>query len=88
MFLLCQWIYILNQFLDKLKSYATSYYKLGDRVLKVGMSGTDVAEMKNYLIDKGYLQGTAVKGVILFDTTIESALKQEKVNLMKIFLIS
>ena len=60
---------------DKLKSYATSYYKLGDRVLKVGMSGTDVAEMKNYLIDKGYLQGTIVKGVILFDTTIENALK-------------
>ena len=31
--------------------------------------------LKNYLIDKGYLQGTIVKGVILFDTTIENALK-------------
>lgn len=60
---------------DKLRSYATSYYKLGDRALKVGMSGTDVAEMKNYLIDKGYLQGAPVKGTILFDTTIENALK-------------
>ena len=60
---------------DKLEAYAKTYYKLGDRVLKVGMSGTDVAEMKNYLIDKGYLQGVTVKGVILFDTTIESALK-------------
>ena len=60
---------------DKLRSYATSYHKLGDRVLKVGMSGTDVAEMKNYLIDKGYLQGAPVKGTILFDTTIENALK-------------
>jgi hypothetical protein len=39
------------------------------------MSGTDGAEMKNYLIDKGYLQGTTVKGAILFDTTIENALK-------------
>ena len=60
---------------DKLEAYAKTYYKLGDRVLKVGMSGTDVAEMKNYLIDKGYLQGTTVKGAILFDTTIENALK-------------
>ena len=50
-----------------------------DAVLEVlrrgGMSGTDVAEMKNYLIDKGYLQGAPVKGTILFDTTIENALK-------------
>jgi murein L,D-transpeptidase YcbB/YkuD len=60
---------------DKLEAYAKTYYKLGDRVLKVGMSGTDVAEMKNYLIDKGYLQGTTVKGAILFDSTIENALK-------------
>ena len=60
---------------EKLKSYAASYYKLGDRVLKVGMTGTDVAQMKNYLIDKGYLEGPKVKGAILFDANIEKGLK-------------
>ena len=60
---------------NKLKAYAESYYKLGDRVLRVGMSGTDVTEIKNYLIDNGYLQDATAKGAILFDTTIENALK-------------
>lgn len=60
---------------DKLKAYADAYHKLGDRILKVGMSGTDVSEMKNYLIDKGYLEAPKAKGAILFDVTIENGLK-------------
>ena len=61
--------------IEKLKAYAASYYKLGDRVLKVGMTGTDVSQMKNYLIDKGYLEGPKAKGAILFDANIENGLK-------------
>lgn len=61
--------------IEKLKAYAASYYKLGDRVLKVGMIGTDVSQMKNYLIDKGYLEGPKAKGAILFDANIEKGLK-------------
>lgn len=61
--------------IEKLKAYAASYYKLGDRVLKVGMTGTDVSQMKNYLIDKGYLEGPKAKGAILFDANIEKGLK-------------
>ncbi|MDE5732259.1 MAG: peptidoglycan-binding protein [Bacteroidales bacterium] len=59
----------------KLKEYAANYYKLGERVLKVGMSGTDVSEMNNYLIDKGYSEGEKLAGAILFDVKIENALK-------------
>ncbi len=61
--------------ISKLKAFASTYYKLGDRVLSVGMNGTDVAEMRNYLIDKGYLTGTPSKKAITFDTVIEAGLK-------------
>ena len=40
-----------------LKDDATTYYKLGDRILTEGMSGTDVSELKNLLIDKGIIKG-------------------------------
>ena len=39
------------------------------------MSGTDVTEMKNLLIEKGYIEGTASKGVSTFDVALETALK-------------
>ena len=46
---------------------------LGDRVLKKGMEGTDVTQLKNILIDKGCISGNLVKGSILFDAEIEKA---------------
>ena len=61
--------------INKLDSYAEKFRKLGDRVLSVGMYGTDVTEMKNLLIEKGYIKGKTVKGITTFDTAIESALK-------------
>ena len=39
--------------ITKLTAYAENFKKFGDRVLSVGMSGTDVTEMKNLLIEKG-----------------------------------
>jgi hypothetical protein len=60
--------------LNKLESYANDFKKLGDRELKVGMSGTDVTEMVNYLIDKGYIEGAKATGITLFNTAIEASL--------------
>ena len=40
-----------------LKNDASNYKKLGSRTLTVGMSGTDVSELKNILIEKGVLKG-------------------------------
>lgn len=40
-----------------LQKDAKNYRKLGSRVLTEGMSGTDVSELKNILIDKGVLKG-------------------------------
>lgn len=37
------------------------------------MQGTDVTQLKNLLIDKGYLSGSLVKGTTLFDMEIERA---------------
>ncbi len=71
--------------INTLKTYAANYSKpvtslgtnpkinLGDRILKKGMQGTDVTQLKNILIDKGYLSGTIAKGSTLFDTEIEKA---------------
>lgn len=53
---------------------------LGDRVLKKGMKGTDVAQLKNILIDKGYIKGPFVKGSCLFDKEIEEAVIQFQEN--------
>lgn len=41
-----------------LASDALNYRALGSRDLTLGMSGTDVSEMKNLLIEKGYIEGT------------------------------
>lgn len=61
--------------ITKLTAYAENFKKLGDRALSVGMSGTDVTEMKNLLIEKDYIEGTVSKGVSTFDVTLETALK-------------
>lgn len=37
------------------------------------MTGTDVTQLKNILIDKKYLSGSFAKGTILFDNEIEKA---------------
>lgn len=42
---------------SSLSADASSYRALGSRELTVGMSGTDVAEMKNLLIEKYYITG-------------------------------
>jgi peptidoglycan hydrolase-like protein with peptidoglycan-binding domain len=71
--------------INTLKNHAANYTKpvtvdttdlkknLGDRILKKGMHGTDVTQLKNILIDKGYLSGSFAKGSILFDAEIEKA---------------
>lgn len=41
----------------KLAEDADNYYELGSRNLIKGMSGTDVSELKNILIDRGVLMG-------------------------------
>lgn len=40
-------------------------YNLGDRILKKQMQGYDVTQLKNILIDKGYLSGKLLKGTSL-----------------------
>lgn len=53
--------------LSTLKSIAAEFKNLGDRELTVGMKGTDVAQMKNLLIEKKYIEAEPVKVAILFD---------------------
>lgn len=48
-------------------------YNLGDRVLKKQMQGYDVTQLKNILIDKGYLSGNLIKGNFIFDEETEKA---------------
>lgn len=48
-------------------------YNLGDRILKKQMQGYDVTQLKNILIDKGYLSGKLLKGTSLFDEETEKA---------------
>ncbi len=43
-----------------LASDASNYRPLGSRDLTLGMSGTDVTEMKNLLIEKGYIKGATL----------------------------
>ena len=62
---------------SSLSSDASSYRELGSRDLTVGMSGTDVAQMKNLLIDKQYIEGTPLGKCesILFSTALLDKLK-------------
>ena len=48
-------------------------FNLGDRVLKEGMSGKDVTQLKNILIDKKFLSGPFAKGETKFDNNIKNA---------------
>ena len=50
-----------------------SKINLGDRVLQKGMTGSDVTQLKNILIDKEYLSGELVKGIATFDQSIHDA---------------
>jgi len=60
-----------------LSADASSYRELGSRDLTVGMSGTDVAQMKNLLIDKQYIEGMPLGRYesILFSTALLEKLK-------------
>lgn len=60
-----------------LSSDASTYRELGSRDLTVGMSGTDVAQMKNLLIDKQYIEGMPLGRYdsILFSTALLEKLK-------------
>ena len=51
----------------KLAADGISYKALGSRDLTLGMSGTDVTEMMNLLIEKGYIDGEPVNK---FDSTL------------------
>lgn len=61
--------------LSTLKSAAADFKNLGDRELTVGMEGTDVAQMKNLLIDKKYIDSEPSKVAILFDDELLGYLK-------------
>lgn len=65
-----------NATIAKLQTWVPKVYNLGDRVLKKEMRGADVTQLKNILIDKGFLKKPFVKGEIRFDAAIENALKQ------------
>lgn len=58
----------------------TTDITLGSRILKKGMSGTDVTELINILLKKQYLKledgGKHVTGVYTYDDTIEGAIKE------------
>jgi hypothetical protein len=59
---------------------ALATVKLGSRVLRKGMRGTDVTELINLLLKKGYLyledDTKSLSGVQLFDVEVENAVKQ------------
>ena len=54
----------------KLAADGVSFRALGSRDLMVGMSGTDVTEMKNLLIEKGYINSEIINR---FDSTLFSS---------------
>ena len=60
----------------KLQVWIPRNYNLGDRLLKKGMQGTDVTQLKNILIDKEFIKKPFVKGKTDFDIEIERALKR------------
>ena len=57
-----------------LKNDAESYRRLGSRILALGMSGTDVSELKNLLIDKEIIKGKK-KGLYEVTTLDETILE-------------
>lgn len=62
--------------ISRLQVWVSENYDLGDRLLKRGMRGTDVTQLKNILIDKEFMEKPFVKGKIVFDIEIERALKK------------
>jgi hypothetical protein len=58
--------------------------KLGDRTLKKGISGSDVTELINVLLKKGYVKlengDMEVTGVHTFDETVEAVMKRFQSN--------
>ena len=76
----CKWFKTMVQTLTTLPNfiswvmvYSVAKYNLGDRILKKQMQGYDVTQLKNILIDKGYLSGKLLKGTSLFDEETEKA---------------
>ena len=65
----------------KLQTWTPKTYNLGDRVLKTGMTGMDVTQLKNILIDKGFIDMPFVKGETYFDAELEIALKKFQENI-------
>ena len=62
--------------INALKEWKYIEYNLGDRVLKKGMFGNDVTQLRNILVSKGIIQGEAFTWNIIFDETIEAAVKK------------
>ncbi len=60
----------------KLQVWVPKDYNLGDRLLRKGMYGSDVTQLKNILIDKAFLEKPFCKGKTDFNTEIEQALKK------------
>ena len=60
----------------KLQVWIPKTYNLGDRVLKIGMQGKDVTQLKNILIDKGFIDMPLLKGETYFDEELETAVKK------------
>jgi murein L,D-transpeptidase YcbB/YkuD len=61
----------------KLASASTTpKINLGDRVLKKGMDGHDVTQLKNILIDKKFMISDLANGISTFDEDIELAVKK------------
>lgn len=57
-----------------LKGWLTTEYTLGDRVLKKGMKGTDVTQLKNLLMEKGFMKGEHTNFATLFDDLLENVI--------------
>lgn len=60
---------------------APAKQELGSRILKLGMKGTDVTQLINIMLSKGYLvlndsTQTAVTGIFTFDSVLEDAVKR------------
>ena len=58
--------------IQALKTWSPIKYTLGDRVLKIGMQGTDVAQLRKLLIEKGFIKDSPSENSILFDSQMES----------------
>ncbi len=60
----------------KLQVWVPKDYNLGDRLLRKGMRGSDVTQLRNILIDKAFLEEPFCNGKTDFDVEIERALKK------------